>query len=125
MDDDDVAYCVTVSKFLGPVVGEFLVEDIEPVGYDDRNKQLRRRLRFKRMPQVVQSQALLLPIIGYDEATTQTDLESLRKIEDATFEPDTEILVHHYLIPTATSTLKKKHHTRGKSVEHLEKETSN
>ncbi|KAL4576764.1 hypothetical protein LXL04_012863 [Taraxacum kok-saghyz] len=99
MDDDDVAYRVTVSKFLGPVVGEFLVEDIELVGYDDRNKQLRRRLRFKRMPQVVQSQALLLPIIGYDEATTQTDLESLRKIEDATFEPDTEILVHHYLIP--------------------------
>ncbi|KAL4571576.1 hypothetical protein LXL04_018338 [Taraxacum kok-saghyz] len=95
---EDAAYRVTVAKVASPIVGEFLVEDVELVGFSDRNKQLRRRLRFKRMPKVIQSQALLVPIIGDDEATTQTDLESLRNIESATFEPDTRVLVHHYLI---------------------------
>ncbi|KAI3721803.1 hypothetical protein L2E82_32821 [Cichorium intybus] len=95
--EDDMAFAVTVAKLSGPIVGEFLVEDVELVGGNDRNKQLRRRLRFKRMPRVVQSQALLHPIIPYDEGTTQTDLESLRKIENSKFVADPSILVHPHL----------------------------
>ncbi|CAH1438116.1 unnamed protein product [Lactuca virosa] len=98
-DEDDVAYRVTLAKFLSPIVGEFLVEDVELVGGDDRNKQLRRRLRFKRMPKVIQSEALLIPIIPYDEATTLTNLESLRSIEGAKFNADTTVLVQQYLVP--------------------------
>ncbi|KAL4576762.1 hypothetical protein LXL04_012861 [Taraxacum kok-saghyz] len=98
-DDDDVAYRVTVDEIRGPIVGEILVEDIQLLGYDDRNKQLRRRLRFQRMPQVLQSQAILVAITGNNEATTPTDLESLRKIESVRFEANTQILVHPYLIP--------------------------
>ncbi|KAL7614223.1 hypothetical protein Lser_V15G08216 [Lactuca serriola] len=95
---DDLAYRVTVAKVKGHIVGEFLVEDVELVGGSDRNKELRRRLRFKRMPTLIQSQALLVPLIDYNEATTQTDLESLMKMEGAKFEVDTRVLVQQYVI---------------------------
>ncbi|KAI3740569.1 hypothetical protein L2E82_31037 [Cichorium intybus] len=49
------------------------------------------------MPRVVRSQALLHPIIPYDEGTTQTDLESFRKIENSKFVADPSILVHPHL----------------------------
>ncbi|KAL4576760.1 hypothetical protein LXL04_012859 [Taraxacum kok-saghyz] len=100
--DDDVAYRITVAKYTGPVVGEFLVEDIELVDDTDRNKELRRRMRFKRTPNLVQSEALLVPTIGYDEGTTQTDLESLSSIETAKFEANTTVLVHYYVIHMVT-----------------------
>ncbi|KAL4571579.1 hypothetical protein LXL04_018342 [Taraxacum kok-saghyz] len=92
-----VSHLILIAEINSPIVGEFLVEDVELVGFSDRNKQLRRRSRFKRMPGVIQSQALFVPIIGDDEATTQTDLESLRNIESAKFESDTRVLVHQIL----------------------------
>ncbi|KAI3520367.1 hypothetical protein L1887_09752 [Cichorium endivia] len=97
--EDDVVYRVTVAKLVGPIVGEFIIEDVELKGNSDRSKMLRRRLRFKRMPNLIQSQAPLIPIFGDDEATTQTDLESLRRMVNAKFEADTTVLVHQYMTP--------------------------
>ncbi|XP_052624733.1 uncharacterized protein LOC111880892 [Lactuca sativa] len=97
--EDDVVYRVTIAKFVGPVVGEFVVEDVEMEGNRDRSKMLRRRLRFKRMPNLIQSQVPLIPVISDNEATTHVDLESLRKIVNAKFDVDTSVLVHPYLTP--------------------------
>ncbi|KAL4576757.1 hypothetical protein LXL04_012856 [Taraxacum kok-saghyz] len=97
--EDDVVYRVTIAKLVGPIVGEFIVEDVELEGNRDKSKKLRRRLRFKRMPNLIQSQAPIVPVIGDDEATTQVNLESLRKIVNAKFEVDTRVLVQPYLTP--------------------------
>ncbi|XP_074565970.1 uncharacterized protein LOC141822422 [Curcuma longa] len=57
--EDDVIRITPVETLVGPSVGEMLVEDVEL----DRSlsPKLRRRLRFKRMPNLVQSQVYLLP----------------------------------------------------------------
>ena len=39
---------VVVGKFVGTFIGEFLVEDVEI-----KSKEFRRRLRFKRMPNLI------------------------------------------------------------------------
>ncbi|CAH1435409.1 unnamed protein product [Lactuca virosa] len=83
----------------GLLLVNFVVEDVELEGNRDRSKMLRRRLRFKRMPNLIQSQVPLIHVIGDDEATTQVDLESLRKIVNAKFDVDTTVLVHPYLPP--------------------------
>lgn len=54
-DDQEIARIVPVRHLVGPTVGEMLVEDVELDG-----GELRRRLRFKRMPNLVQSQVRLL-----------------------------------------------------------------
>ncbi|KAL4576761.1 hypothetical protein LXL04_012860 [Taraxacum kok-saghyz] len=92
-DNDDVAYRVTIDSFLGRTVDAIHVEDVQLV-----NNQLRRRMRFRRMPYLVQSEAILVPKFADDEGTTQTDLESLREIDTVKFEADTSVLVHQYLI---------------------------
>ncbi|KAL4576758.1 hypothetical protein LXL04_012857 [Taraxacum kok-saghyz] len=91
--DDNVAYRVTIAKFTGPIVGEFLVEDVELVG----NQQLRRRMRFKRTPNLIQSEVILHPFSLFD-ITTPRDLESLRNNKNVTFEINTRLFVHQYLI---------------------------
>ncbi|GKC22588.1 methyltransferase-like protein 13 [Tanacetum coccineum] len=50
---------IVVDKFVGAFVGEFVVEDVE-IG----SKEFRRRLRFSRMPNLIQSQAHLVASFG-------------------------------------------------------------
>nr|GFC12979.1 methyltransferase-like protein 13 [Tanacetum cinerariifolium] len=58
--EDDVVCSVIVDKFVGAFVGEFVVEDVE-IG----SQEFRRRLRFRRMPNLIQSQARL--VASFDE----------------------------------------------------------
>ncbi|KAG0492062.1 hypothetical protein HPP92_005460 [Vanilla planifolia] len=58
--EDDVIRCTPVEKLVGPIVGEMLVEDVE-IDASIAARDIRRRLRFKRMPNLVQSQVRLLP----------------------------------------------------------------
>ncbi|KAL4576759.1 hypothetical protein LXL04_012858 [Taraxacum kok-saghyz] len=90
--EDNVVYRVTIAKFTGAIVGEFLVEDVELVG----DHQLRRRLRFKRTPSLIQSEVILHPL-SHVVITTPRDLESLRNNETVTFEPNTRVFVQQYL----------------------------
>ncbi|KAJ6847533.1 uncharacterized protein M6B38_277230 [Iris pallida] len=54
--EDDVAAISPVDLLVGPVAGEMLVEDVRL-----DTGELRRRLRFKRAPNLVQSQVRLVP----------------------------------------------------------------
>lgn len=71
----------------GPCVGEMLIENVELV--NDGVKEFRRRLRFKRMPNFVQSQMRIRPI----------NESSLGNLDDLEFELDKGVLVQPYLIP--------------------------
>ncbi|KMZ67053.1 Spermidine synthase [Zostera marina] len=54
--EDDVVSLVVVEKTAGPVVGEMVVEDVEISLSSSERLQRRRRLRFRRMPNLVQTQ---------------------------------------------------------------------
>lgn len=93
--EDDVLYRVIIARFVFPLVGEFVVEDVERESY----KILRRRLRFERMPNFIQSHVPLIPIFDDGQSNTKLGLESLRKMKNEKFEFDTKVLVHPYLTP--------------------------
>ncbi|KAK9061326.1 hypothetical protein SSX86_018506 [Deinandra increscens subsp. villosa] len=88
--EDAVLNRVIVDRFIGPFVGEFLVEDVEL-----ESRELRRRLRFKRMPNLIQSQVPLIPSFR----NMRLDLPSLRKMKNIQFQVDTGTLVQPYLTP--------------------------
>ncbi|KAL8193127.1 hypothetical protein R6Q57_027031 [Mikania cordata] len=92
--EDDVLHRVIVDRFVGPFVGEFLVEDVEL-----ESKELRRRLRFKRMPNLIQSQVPIFPNFRDGVCNLELDLPSLRKMKNVQFEVDTGTLVQPYLTP--------------------------
>ncbi|KAI3793515.1 hypothetical protein L1987_36134 [Smallanthus sonchifolius] len=92
--EDDVLHRVILDRFVGPLVGEFLVEDVE-----HESKELRRRLRFKRMPNLIQSQVPLIPSLSGGVCDMELGLSSLRKTKKVKFEVDTGILVQPYLAP--------------------------
>lgn len=71
----------------GPFVGEMLIENVELV--NDGVKEFRRRLRFKRMPNFVQSQMRIRPRNG----------PSSKNLDDMEFELDKGVLVQPYLSP--------------------------
>ncbi|KAI3520375.1 hypothetical protein L1887_09762 [Cichorium endivia] len=96
--EDDLLYRVIIARFVGPFVGEFVVEDVE-LESNDSNIKLRRRLRFKRMPNLIQSQVSLIPGFGDGEFASELNLESLRKMKHTKFHVDTTVLVHPYLTP--------------------------
>ncbi|XP_023773077.1 uncharacterized protein LOC111921731 [Lactuca sativa] len=100
--EDDLLYRVIVATFVGPVVGEFVVEDVLMEVHDDSvDKKLRRNLRFKRMPNLIQSQVHLYPVMA-DDGKVVADvisLEYLKKMKNVKFQIDTTILVHSYLAP--------------------------
>ncbi|PKA64293.1 hypothetical protein AXF42_Ash009513 [Apostasia shenzhenica] len=58
--EDDIIRSTPVEKLAGPSVGEMLIEDVE-IDLSPAGPELRRRLRFKRMPNLVQTQVRLLP----------------------------------------------------------------
>ncbi|XP_076890990.1 uncharacterized protein LOC143542240 [Bidens hawaiensis] len=86
--EDDVLVRVIVDRFNGPFVGEFVVEDVEL-----ENKEFRRRLRFKRMPNLIQSQVVINP------SDTELGLTSLMSMKKVKFRVDIGTLVQPYLTP--------------------------
>ncbi|KAI3748533.1 hypothetical protein L6452_11667 [Arctium lappa] len=95
--EDDTLYRVTINRSIGTVVGEFLVEDVQVESKADSNKDFRRRLRFKRMPNLIQSEIPLNPTTGDVVGDLGLDLLSLRKKNEVEFRVDTGVLVHTYL----------------------------
>ncbi|KAH9616437.1 hypothetical protein KSS87_010859 [Heliosperma pusillum] len=92
--EDNLISSVIIDKFIGPCVGEMLVEDVEIEG---RSREFRRRLRFKRMPNLVQTEICILP--------SEVDQKSLDcvVIEKVEFCPNLGVLVHPYLAPMVAS----------------------
>ncbi|XP_065043263.1 uncharacterized protein LOC135676241 isoform X2 [Musa acuminata AAA Group] len=85
--EDDVLRLTPVEMLVGPAAGEMLVEDVELDGSPSAMPELRRRLRFKRMPNLVQSQVRLV----LDSSSSSSSPGSFR--------PETGSLVQPYLKP--------------------------
>lgn len=88
---DDVIRSVVVDICVGSCVGEMLIEDVELEG-----SGFRRRLRFKRMPNLIQTQVRILPI----DRSSDVGFFSLG---DLGFRLDTGSLVQPYLAPMVAS----------------------
>ncbi|KAM0064171.1 putative S-adenosyl-L-methionine-dependent methyltransferase [Helianthus debilis subsp. tardiflorus] len=82
--EDDVLQHVVIKRF----VGEFIVEDVQL-----ENKEFRRRLRFKRMPNLIQSQ---VPV-AVNVCNVELGLVSLGKMKKVEFRVDIGTLVQPYL----------------------------
>ncbi|GFZ11182.1 S-adenosyl-L-methionine-dependent methyltransferases superfamily protein [Actinidia rufa] len=97
--EDDVIRSVTVGRFVGSCVGEMLVEDVELEGMGEFGgeceREFRRRLRFRRMPNLVQTQMRIVPKRG---SHVNGDLGSM-SLGDFEFELDTVSLVQPYFAP--------------------------
>ncbi|XP_071734623.1 uncharacterized protein [Rutidosis leptorrhynchoides] len=97
--EDDVVYRVIIDRFVGPFVGEFVVEDVEVESKCDGNKESRRRIRFKTTPNLIQSQVRIVPSLVAGEYDGRLDLGRLRRMKGVEFLADTSVLVHPYLTP--------------------------
>ncbi|KAK4403986.1 hypothetical protein Sango_0767200 [Sesamum angolense] len=91
--EDEVVKSSVLEVCQGPCVGEMLIENVELE--KDGVKEFRRRLRFKRMPNFVQTQIRIRP---KDESC----LENLDTLE---FELDKGVLVQPYLSPMVAGML--------------------
>ncbi|KAL5974564.1 hypothetical protein ACLOJK_031234 [Asimina triloba] len=89
--EDDLLRSVLVSRCHGDVVGEMLVEDVEIEVGDGGGTEFRRRLRFKRMPNLIQTVTRIVPV-GKPDAVGFG-------VGDGEFRPETSVLVQPYLIP--------------------------
>lgn len=96
--EDNVVSSVVLEKCVGHFAGEMLVEDveIESEGGECRKREFRRRLRFKRMPNLVQTEVKLVP-----EAAIS--LDSVKIGGKVRFRPHIGVLVHVYLVPMVAS----------------------
>lgn len=94
--DDNVVSSVELEKSVGPFVGEMLIEDVE-IEIDDGVREFRRRLRFKRMPNLVQSEIKIVP------RSSSSGLNSSPSLTRTDFKPDLTDLVHLYLAPMVAS----------------------
>ncbi|KAL0888631.1 hypothetical protein Bca101_012614 [Brassica carinata] len=83
--EDNVVSRVELERSVGPCVGEMVIEDVE-IEIDEGTREFRRRLRFKRMPNLVQS-----------------DVKIVRSRRGEEFEPQLTELVHPYLAPMVAS----------------------
>ncbi|GAV76799.1 hypothetical protein CFOL_v3_20272 [Cephalotus follicularis] len=92
--EDDVVCGVVLEKSVGSFVGEMLVEDVEFVSTTSK-REFRRRLRFKRMPNLVQTLIRIVPEVGFELVCV--------KIGEVKFRPDVGVLVHGYLVPMVAS----------------------
>lgn len=82
--EDDVVSRVELERTIGPYVGEMLIEDVE-IEIDEVTREFRRRLRFKRTPNLIQSDIKMVRTRGEE------------------FEPQLTELVHPYLAPMVAS----------------------
>ncbi|ESQ40371.1 hypothetical protein EUTSA_v10013565mg [Eutrema salsugineum] len=95
--EDDVVSSVELEKSVGPFVGEMVIEDVE-IEIDDGVREFRRRLRFKRMPNLVQSEIKIVT-----RSTDSSNSKSLPSLTRTEFTPDLTELVHPYLAPMVAS----------------------
>lgn len=94
--EDNAISSVVLEKCVGPLVGEMVVEDVElDCDGDVSKREFRRRLRFKRMPNLVQTEVLIIPNMGFG-----LDCVELGEVE---FRLDNSVLVHPYLVPMVAS----------------------
>lgn len=96
--EDDVVSSVVLERFVGAFVGDMLVEDveIESDSSECKKREFRRRLRFKRLPNLIQTEIRIVP-----EAVLSLDLIEIG--ERVKFRPDIGVLVHAYLVPMVAS----------------------
>ncbi|MBA0740628.1 hypothetical protein Gogos_013821 [Gossypium gossypioides] len=94
--EDNIVCSLVLEKCIGNFVGEMLVEDVEIEG-SDQSREFRRRLRFKRMPNLVQTEIRIVP--NKVSCLDSVDIGS-NSIE---FSPDLGVLVHAYLVPMVAS----------------------
>lgn len=93
--EDNVLSSVVLEKCVADSVGEMLVEDVEiknDSSSECHNREFRRRLRFKRMPNLIQTEVKVVP-------ETCISSNSVKIGENVKFIPDISILVHVYLVP--------------------------
>ncbi|XP_059628412.1 uncharacterized protein LOC132271143 [Cornus florida] len=95
--EDDVVRSVVLEKCVGSCVGEMLIEDVELQFECDR--EFRRRLRFKRMPNLIQTQIRLVSNSNPDVISGSNCVG----LGELGFKPDTQVLVHPYLTPMVAS----------------------
>lgn len=87
---------VVLRTFVGSFVGEMLVEDVEIENEKKcSQREFRRRLRFKRMPNLVQTEVRIVPKVGFG-----SEFGGIGEVE---FSPDVGVLVHTYLAPMVAS----------------------
>lgn len=87
--EDEVVRSLVLDRCVGPFVGEMLIEDVELELEDGGGREFRRRLRFKRKPNLVQTQIKIRP--------KKVDFVNMEEVE---FEiVDDGVLVHPYLTP--------------------------
>ncbi|XP_024030398.1 methyltransferase-like protein 13 [Morus notabilis] len=94
--EDNVISSVVLGTFVGSLVGEMLVEDVEIENKKCSEREFRRRLRFKRMPNLVQTEVRIVPKMGFG-----SDCGGIGEVE--LFRPDVGVLVHPYLSPMVAS----------------------
>lgn len=99
--EDNLICSVVLERCVGVFVGEMLVEDVEienDSALDDncRKREFRRRLRFKRMPNLVQTEIQIVPETG-------GGIDCVSIGGEVEFTPDIGVLVHPYLIPMVAS----------------------
>ncbi|KAF3441390.1 hypothetical protein FNV43_RR15304 [Rhamnella rubrinervis] len=97
--EDNVICSLVLGRFIGSLVGEMVVEDVEieggiEVGQCSKRK-FRRRLRFKRMPNFIQTEIPIVPKLGLGCDCVGIGVDE--------FWPDIGVLVHPYLAPMAAS----------------------
>lgn len=86
--EDEVISSVVLEIRVGACVGEMLVENVELELGSDNGREFRRRLRFKRMPNLVQTQVRIHPVVELDAD------DGLERVE---FRVDHGVLVQPYL----------------------------
>ncbi|KAK8673649.1 hypothetical protein V6N13_111969 [Hibiscus sabdariffa] len=94
--EDNVVCSLVLEKCIGNIVGEMLVEDVEIEGAN-QGREFRRRLRFKRMPNLVQTEIRIVPKKVSCLDSLEIGSNSLE------FIPDLGALVHVYLVPMVAS----------------------
>lgn len=94
--EDNVVCSVVLEHCVGSFAGEMLVEDVEIESGSSEmgeclKREFRRRLRFKRMPNLIQTEIRVVPVEDFG-----SEHVGIGKVE---FRPDIEVLVHPYLAP--------------------------
>ncbi|KAF6150360.1 hypothetical protein GIB67_034059 [Kingdonia uniflora] len=89
--EDNVISSVVVEVCDSSNVGEMLVENIEIESDDKGVREFRRRLRFKRMPNLVQTEIRIVPVTGKSFFNAG--------MNEMAFRVDMGCLVHPYLSP--------------------------
>ncbi|KAJ4818187.1 Methyltransferase-like protein 13 [Rhynchospora pubera] len=94
--EDDALHILPVEVLEGPSVGEMIVEDVAIQKDASCVPQIRRRLRFKRMPNLIQTQIRLIPDLDLSPCSS-SDLLSM--LESRSFRLESASLVQPYLAP--------------------------